>query len=58
MSRKTPLSRRFVYVAVFLMAGAAVLLTVAHIVDPPARCEDRGGTWMIDGRYCEEAVVD
>jgi len=57
MSSKTPVARRFVFVAVFLIIGAAILLTLAHIMDPPARCEERGGTWMIDGRYCAEAVV-
>lgn len=58
MSRKTPLTRRLLYVAIFLIVGAAILLAIAHFMDPPARCEERGGTWMIDGRYCEEAVVD
>jgi hypothetical protein len=58
MPRKMSLARRFVYVAIFLTVGAAALLTIAHIMDPPARCEERGGTWVIDGRYCDEVAVD
>tara|TARA_R110002073_G_scaffold76656_9_gene186041 strand:- start:896 stop:1096 length:201 start_codon:yes stop_codon:yes gene_type:complete len=54
---KRPLPQRLLIVAVFLALGAGALLTIAHIADPPGRCEARGGTWMVDGRYCEEAAA-
>ena len=48
------LHRRFAYAIIFLGVGTAILMTMAIILDPPKRCEERGGTWVVDGRYCEE----
>jgi len=55
LRNRPSLARRLAFVILFLVVGAAVLMSIAGIMDPPARCEERGGTWMIDGRYCEEA---
>ena len=37
------------------LIGSAVLMGVAIVADPVKRCEERGGTFHIAGRWCEEA---
>lgn len=55
---KRPLPRRFLFVILFLVIGGSVLMTIAHIADPWKRCEERGGTFVIAGRYCQEAGAE
>jgi hypothetical protein len=55
MHRKTPLALRLLYVALFLTVGGGVLMLIAIWADPAGRCEERGGTFRYDGRWCEEA---
>ncbi|MEE2567180.1 hypothetical protein [Hyphobacterium marinum] len=52
---RTPLHRRLLYAGIFFATGVLVLTIVAEIADPRERCEERGGTWVVDGRYCQEA---
>lgn len=55
MRTRPPLARRFLYAAIFFVIGSAVLMTIAIRADPMKRCEERGGTFHIAGRWCEEA---
>ncbi|WP_421786947.1 hypothetical protein [Hyphobacterium sp.] len=55
MRRKPPLAVRFLYVVLFLAVGGSVLMGIALWADPIKRCEERGGTFHIAGRWCEEA---
>lgn len=56
MRQRPPLARRFLYAAIFFVIGSAVLMGVAIVADPMKRCEERGGIWHWDGRWCEEAL--
>lgn len=55
MDRKPPLARRLLYVALILTVGGSALMLFAIWADPVGRCEERGGTFRYDGRWCEEA---
>ena len=57
MRTRPPLARRFLYAAIFFVIGSAVLMGVAIVADPVKRCEERGGTFHIAGRWCEEAEI-
>jgi hypothetical protein len=52
---KRPWPARILFAALFLVIGATILMTIAHVANPPQRCEERGGVWVVEGRFCEEA---
>lgn len=58
MRKRSPLARRFFYAAVFFVIGISVIMTIAWWQNPPERCEEGGGIWHIDGRWCEAAELD
>lgn len=52
---RQPLAKRFLSVILFLLIGGAIIVAIGIIFDPIKACEERGGTFVIAGRYCEEA---
>jgi hypothetical protein len=52
---RRPLAKRFLSVILFLLVGGAIIVTIGIIFDPIKACEERGGTFVMAGRYCEEA---
>jgi hypothetical protein len=57
MRQRPSLARRYLYVVLFLAIGGSILMGIAIVADPMKRCEERGGTFHIAGRWCEEAVA-
>ncbi|MEE2524766.1 hypothetical protein V0U79_00175 [Hyphobacterium sp. HN65] len=58
MRKRPPLALRFLYVVLFLVVGGSILMGIAIVADPMKRCEERGGTFHIAGRWCEEAEAE
>lgn len=52
---KRPHAKRFLSAILFLVIGGAIIVGIGIVFDPIAACEERGGTFVMDGRYCEEA---
>lgn len=52
---RRPLAKRFLSVILFLAVGGAIVVAIGIIFDPIKACEERGGTFVMAGRYCEEA---
>ncbi|MEN0651828.1 MULTISPECIES: hypothetical protein [Hyphobacterium] len=52
---KRPLAKRLLSVILVLLVGGAIIVTIGIMFDPIKACEERGGTFVLAGRYCEEA---
>jgi len=52
---KRSLAKRFLSAILFLLVGGAIIVAIGIIFDPIKACEERGGTFVMAGRFCEEA---